>query len=351
MSEVTWDNNKIPYLNGEKVEIPNIKIIDELGQGKNAVVFKGEEDYSNRIVAIKVWVPRNPKFKKPDPKRFYAEVRKMASLNSNKIVKVHYPDITKGNSFYYMVMEYIQGNTLDEWLKDINNNKEFILRKSILDSILTGLNDAHEKGITHGDLHPENIMITKSYDVKILDFSTSLFAKSNKESVFKQNEKLLSTSFKLLHEEKQLNLLDIEKYDDFPQKTTCQAIFSLSEIIRAIENYKEIIKNKQIDSADELELVSAVSLHMVKIPLFNFSNILKELKTLKLSQGSIEQFLGQVYYFSKQYIKDPNISTIRTVPLSLNDKNINLTANKYKNWRKTYIKKIKAFNERVDTKF
>ena len=147
-------------------QIREYKIINKIGEGGMGEVYLAEDENLGRQVAIKMLAPelmRNAEL----VERFKQEARLQASLIHPNIVAL-YTFFTHENMLY-MVMEYAQGITLKDLIKqkgklDENTAKHIILQ------ILEGVGFAHQKGIVHRDLKPSNIMIDNNLDIKIMDF-------------------------------------------------------------------------------------------------------------------------------------------------------------------------------------
>jgi len=147
------------------------RVIKELGHGGMGVVYKAIDDaLGGREVAIKVL---NKRFA-ADPtglQRFIREARAAARIDSDHAVKIYHV-IEEGES-PYIVMEYVQGPTLQEWFSsrtDPFSAEEVIW---VARDLLTGLAAAHEKGLIHRDIKPANAIIDTRKDpkrIKILDF-------------------------------------------------------------------------------------------------------------------------------------------------------------------------------------
>jgi serine/threonine-protein kinase len=146
-------------------QIPGYQILDKLGAGAMATVYKARQVSLDRIVAIKV-LPR--KFIK-DPQfveRFYAEGRAAAKLNHANIVQAF--DVGKAGDFHYFVMEYVEGHSVYDDLQSKNKYEEPDAVRIIL-QIAEALNHAHQQGFMHRDVKPKNIMITTDGVAKLAD--------------------------------------------------------------------------------------------------------------------------------------------------------------------------------------
>ena len=155
------------------------EIQEILGVGGMAVVYKAHDNVENRTVAIKILKEEfvsNEEF----IRRFKNESKAIAVLSHPNIVKVY--DVSFGDIIQYIVMEYIDGITL----------KEFIERQGSLRwkdavyfvvQILKGLQHAHDKGIVHRDVKPQNIMVLADGTIKVADFGIARFARNEQRTI------------------------------------------------------------------------------------------------------------------------------------------------------------------------
>jgi eukaryotic-like serine/threonine-protein kinase len=140
------------------------EILSSVGAGGMGEVYRARDTRLNRIVAIKV-LPAHLADKPELRERFEREARTIASLNHPHICTLH--DIGQQDGVDYLVMEYLEGETLAQRLLKGPLPLEQVLQYAI--EISDALDKAHRKGVTHRDLKPGNIMITKS-GTKLLDF-------------------------------------------------------------------------------------------------------------------------------------------------------------------------------------
>ena len=155
------------------------EIQEIIGVGGMAVVYKAHDNVENRTVAIKILKEEfvsNEEF----IRRFKNESKAIAVLSHPNIVKVY--DVSFGDLIQYIVMEYIDGITL----------KEFIERQGSLRwkdavyftiQILKGLQHAHDKGIVHRDVKPQNIMVLSDGTIKVADFGIARFARNEQRTI------------------------------------------------------------------------------------------------------------------------------------------------------------------------
>ena len=142
----------------------NYRIVEKIGEGGMGEVFRARDERLDRDVAIKVL----PEHLAEDPKRrerFEREGRAVSSLNHPNICTLH--DIGRHDGIEFIVMEYIEGETLARRLERGALPLEQALQVGI--QIGEGLDKAHRQGVVHRDLKPGNIMLTKD-GAKLLDF-------------------------------------------------------------------------------------------------------------------------------------------------------------------------------------
>ena len=155
------------------------EIRDVIGVGGMAVVYKAYDNIDDRIVAVKILKDEylaNEEFRR----RFKNESKAIAVLSHRNIVKVY--DVSFGDRLQYIVMEYIEGITLKEYIEEhgvINWNEALFF--SI--QILRALQHAHDKGIVHRDVKPQNIMLLENGTIKVTDFGIARFSHSETKTM------------------------------------------------------------------------------------------------------------------------------------------------------------------------
>jgi len=145
-------------------QIPGYKLIEKLGSGGMATVYKAKQLSLDRIVAIKVLsqeLTNRPGY----VEQFYAEGRSAAKLNHPNIVAAL--DVGEAGGFHYFVMEYVEGQTVYDKLMDEVRIEEDEAVQILLETA-RGMEAAHRAGFVHRDIKPQNIMLT-SRGAKLLD--------------------------------------------------------------------------------------------------------------------------------------------------------------------------------------
>ncbi|MFT4451375.1 Stk1 family PASTA domain-containing Ser/Thr kinase [Parvimonas sp. G1425] len=155
------------------------EIIEKVGIGGMAIVYKAKDIYLKRIVAVKVLKEQYLEDKE-FIKKFVIEAQSVANLNNQNIVKIYDvgQHIEDGKTHNYIVMEYIKGKTLNELIKDkgrLNSNAVVSISKQIANA----LDCAHKHHIIHRDIKPHNIIIDENLNVKVTDFGIARIATSS----------------------------------------------------------------------------------------------------------------------------------------------------------------------------
>lgn len=142
------------------------EIISSIGEGGMSVVYKAKDLLLNRIVAVKIL---KEQFIKDEEfvRRFRREAQASASLSHINIVSTF--DVGQDKSLYYLVMEYVQGNTLKKIIRE-QGPLELFKIINIAKQICDALEHAHNNNLIHRDIKPHNILINEEGIVKVTDF-------------------------------------------------------------------------------------------------------------------------------------------------------------------------------------
>lgn len=150
------------------------EILERIGTGGMAVVYKTRDHRLNRLVAVKILKPelsQDEDFRR----RFNAESQAVAQLSHPNIVSVY--DVSRGGDTEYIVMELIDGITLKQYME---KRGQLNWRESLhfITQILRGLSHAHSRGIVHRDIKPQNVMVLRDGSVKVADFGIACLENS-----------------------------------------------------------------------------------------------------------------------------------------------------------------------------
>lgn len=151
------------------------EIVERIGGGGMAIVYKAYDTLLHRHVAVKVL---REQFVHDEEfiQRFRREARSAASLSHPNVVSIY--DVGQDEDIHYIVMEYIEGGTLNDIIKErapLQAEEAVKIASQICDA----LDHAHQNGIIHRDIKPHNILISKSGRIKVTDFGIARAAASS----------------------------------------------------------------------------------------------------------------------------------------------------------------------------
>jgi serine/threonine protein kinase/Tfp pilus assembly protein PilF len=150
--------------------VSHYKILEKLGEGGMGVVYKAEDIRLGRIVALK-FPPADRLETAEEVERFNREARTISALNDPHIATIYELSETDGKKF--IVLEYVPGGTLKAYAKDIHDAGRNLSLQQVVNfgiQIAEGLTHAHENGVVHRDLKPDNLLLTGKEQIKITDF-------------------------------------------------------------------------------------------------------------------------------------------------------------------------------------
>lgn len=153
-------------------QIPGFRIMQKIGAGAMASVYKAKQLSLDRIVAVKI-LPKKLSEDKEFVERFYKEGKAAAKMNHNNIVQAI--DVGEFAGYHYFVMEFVDGETVyDELIRNRVYTEQAAL--NIIIQIAKALEHAHARGLIHRDVKPKNIMITKDGTAKLADMGLARLA-------------------------------------------------------------------------------------------------------------------------------------------------------------------------------
>lgn len=163
------------------------ELIEKIGEGGMAIVYKAKDRLLNRYVAIKIL---RPEFVKDEKfiENFRKESQAAAGLSHPNIVNVY--DVGQEGNIHFIVMELIDGKSLSQVIEEEGrlDYKEAI---SITKQVASALSLAHKNQIIHRDVKPHNILITSSGTAKLADFGIAMAV--SKESIAEGKEKIMGS--------------------------------------------------------------------------------------------------------------------------------------------------------------
>ena len=160
--------------------IGHYQIIEHLGRGGMAEVYKAYQPALDRHVAVKILHP----FVADDETflaRFEREARAVAALRHANIVRVY--DFGHEDSTYYMVMEYVDGQTLKQRLNKFRADGQTMSpaeTTKLITQVARALQHAHRRGLIHRDIKPANILLTSRGDAVLSDFGIARMVESTR---------------------------------------------------------------------------------------------------------------------------------------------------------------------------
>src|SRR5512142_1721629 len=169
--------------NLEGMTLGKYRVLEPLGRGGMAQVYKAYHPQLDRYVAIKI-LRSDLVESKEFLKRFRTEAHAVSGLRHPNIVQVF--DFDMQDDYYYMVMELLEGDTLRTLLNNYRvRNQRMPLAEvvHILKDVLRGLAYAHSEGIIHRDLKPANIMLTKKGQAVLTDFGIAQIVGNTQHTV------------------------------------------------------------------------------------------------------------------------------------------------------------------------
>ncbi|MCS6864782.1 MAG: serine/threonine-protein kinase [Gemmataceae bacterium] len=166
------------------------RILNQIGAGGMGQVFLAEHATLRRKVALKVLPPKQAS-DKANVERFYHEARAAAALDHPNIV--HAYDVACDQGTHFLVLEYIDGQTLDRKLRKqqrlpVGEAVSYIIQAA------AGLQHAHEKGVAHRDIKPANLLLGRDGIVKILDLGLAQFFEDSSTQLQRGSDIIMGTT-------------------------------------------------------------------------------------------------------------------------------------------------------------
>ncbi len=182
-------------------KLDNFLLIKPLGAGGMGVVYKGHDIGLDRDVAVKI-MSKNLGADKELVEDFKREARSAAKLNHPNIAQIY--AVGENAGINYIVMEYVPGNRLDQMIEPDKPLDQAVVLKIGID-IASGLQDASKINLIHSDIKPENILLNKDNNAKLIDFGIASFDGLNKV----ENNEIWGTPYYISPEKVKKETLDV----------------------------------------------------------------------------------------------------------------------------------------------
>ncbi len=261
------------YMIGKTLD-QRYQIIKLLGQGGMATVYLAEDMQLVRKVAVKIPFPHT---RQPFAQRFMKEAIMLAKMSHEHIVNIY--DAKIDQNIHFLVMDYVDGASMDQLLK----NKRLLLVRDVLQIILQvcrGLSYMHNEKIIHRDLKPANILLSKSGNVKISDFGIARQLAS--ETKLTKSGELLGTAFYLSPE--QLKGQEATKQSDIYslgivlyELLTCEPPFDSTESFAILLKHLEepLPDPRQINTDIPISLYHVLQKATAKDPTERYQDVME----------------------------------------------------------------------------
>lgn len=270
------------------------KIISKIGVGGMADVFKGEDTLLGRPVSVKIL---HSNFAGDDDfvARFKREAQAAGKLSHPNIVSMY--DVGFDQGYHYIVMEYIEGETLKEYITrheriSIDNAVKFTI------AIAEGLEHAHAMGIVHCDIKPHNVLITKQGRIKVTDFgiaramnagTTMMYTNSIMGSAHYLSPE--QASGKPVNGSTDIYSLGAVLYEMLTGRVPYEGETPISVALKHVR--ERLIPPTRYNPSIPTLLEAAVIKALAKRPEDRFSNITEMIAALRMSQGFVNSNSGR----------------------------------------------------------
>lgn len=270
------------------------KIISKIGVGGMADVFKGEDTLLGRPVAVKIL---HSNFAGDDDfvARFKREAQAAGKLSHPNIVSMY--DVGFDQGYHYIVMEYIEGETLKEYITrherlSIDNAVKFTI------AIAEGLEHAHAMGIVHCDIKPHNVLITKQGRIKVTDFgiaramnagTTMMYTNSIMGSAHYLSPE--QASGKPVNGSTDIYSLGAVLYEMLTGRVPYEGETPISVALKHVR--ERLIPPTRYNPSIPTLMEAAVIKALAKRPEDRFSNITEMIAALRMSQGFVNSNSGR----------------------------------------------------------
>ncbi len=285
-------------INGFLISIPHISFVEEIRpRGANGLVFKCTDTVLRRLVAVKIWIPRQDD-RRDRSRQALAEASKIAQLNHKNIAQI-YQCSQFLNGWIYSVMEYINGVNLDVFIKA--HRSDFFQRYRLWKQLEESLNYSHELGVFHGDLHPGNILVVDE-TIKLIDFGTSIFAAKKADSYKRETRLLITLNRKMFprYEPSLREIVDV----DLRVLNPVSALHALSAWVDILFKWQEMFSVKRREDW-LLTAMHHLAFSVMQVPLFSIPRLVQQLAHKKVSVNVQNHFIARCLIWADVFLKEP----------------------------------------------
>ncbi|WP_373898497.1 Stk1 family PASTA domain-containing Ser/Thr kinase [Haloimpatiens sp. FM7315] len=292
------------------------ELIEKIGEGGMAEVYKAKCHILNRFVAIKI-LKKEFINSKDFVSKFQAEAKAAGSLSDNHIVNIY--DVGSEENVNYIVMEYIAGKTLKEVIKEYGT-LEFSTAIEIGIQIAKALECAHKNNIIHRDIKPHNIMITEQGNVKVTDFG---IARMSNFSTITNTSKVVGSAHYFSPEQAKGSIVDCRSdlyslgiilYEMVTGKVPYDADTPVSIALKHIQ--EDVVPPINLNKNVPENLNNLILKCIEKEPVRRYQNaatLIKDLKAIKYNKDADINFNN----YSNEYTRVMDPVDVKTIQDSL----------------------------------
>ncbi|MBS4536106.1 Stk1 family PASTA domain-containing Ser/Thr kinase [Clostridium sp. D2Q-14] len=265
------------------------EIIEKIGGGGMALVYKAKCNLLNRYVAIKVL---RKEFVNDEEfiEKFNRESQSAASLSHPNIVNIY--DVGVEDNIYYIVMEYINGITLKQHIKNKGKLSPLEMLKISI-NIAKAINNAHKNNIIHRDIKPHNIMITEEGQIKVTDFGIARAVTSS--TITQTNSMMGSVHYSSPEQAKgrytdvksDIYSLGIVMYEMITGKLPFNGESPISVALMHIQD--ELKSPRELDDSIPLNIDKIIRKATEKEKSLRYENVEELLKDLELAKNNLDE--------------------------------------------------------------
>jgi serine/threonine protein kinase/tetratricopeptide (TPR) repeat protein len=276
-------------------EIAHYRVIEPVGSGGMSEVYLAEDQKLNRNVALKL-LHHQYNVKDPAAPDFRHEARAAASLNHPNIITIY--DIFDYSGYPIIAMEYIEGNLLSDLIDEKGLPQDHCLSISI--ELCRALSAAHNNGIVHRDIKPDNIMVTPDGSVKIMDFGLALYKEKTPTAI---TDSISGTYAYMSPEQARGEAIDYRSdlfsmgvvlYEMITGRIPFEGELLAAVTYSIINENPPPVKSLRDDVSDEFQRI--ISKAMEKNRLARYQNIEEMLQDLNWLKNSLEKEVPEKYY-------------------------------------------------------